>query len=103
FVLAELDYLIGKRVSRDASRALLDEVAAGAYQLEPFGAHDVAAAIRVLDSYRDLDLGLTDASVVVLAALPTVVGILTLHERHFRAIRTARGRSFRLLPLDQAA
>ncbi len=32
FVLAELDYLLAARVSAKAQRALLDEVATGAYQ-----------------------------------------------------------------------
>ena len=37
FVLAELDYLLLGRVGAQAERALLDEVAAGAYDLVPFG------------------------------------------------------------------
>jgi hypothetical protein len=41
FVLAERDHLLGARVSATAQDALLEEVARGAYRLEPFSADDV--------------------------------------------------------------
>src|SRR5437773_401154 len=87
----------------EAERALLAEVAGGAYELEPFGADDVAAALKVLERYPDLDLGLADASLVVLADRYQVLDILTLDERRFRAVRGPHGRSFRILPVDSAA
>jgi uncharacterized protein len=100
FVLAELDYLLATRVDRRVARAFLDEVAQGAYQLQTFDAADVKAAATVLERYADLDLGLADASLVVLAARYGTSDILTLDERHFRAVTDARGRPFRLLPAD---
>jgi predicted nucleic acid-binding protein len=103
FVLAELDYLLTTRVSRAAARRLLDEVAGGAYRLEGFGTADVAHSVAILDRYRDLDLGLTDASILVLAERYEARDILTLDERHFRGLRDSRGRSFRILPADLAA
>ena len=102
FVLAELDYLLATWVDRRVARALLDEVAAGAYQLEPFGADDVRAAGALIDRYPDLDLGLADASIVVLAQRHGTSDVLTLDERHFRALRDHRGQSFRLLPADNS-
>lgn len=103
FVLAELDYLLATRVSGGAERGLLAEVVRGAYKLEPFGSDDVAAALQVLQRYPDLDLGLADASLVVLADRHQVTDILTLDERHFRTVRRTDGRPFRLLPTDAAA
>lgn len=100
FVLAELDYLLDTRVSRQVARSWLDEVAKGAYQLEPFLRDDVEAAGRVLDRYPDLDLGLADASLVVIAERHGCSDLLTLDERHFRAVLGPNGRSFRLLPAD---
>jgi predicted nucleic acid-binding protein len=102
FVLAELDYLLAMRVSPRAARALLDEVARGAYQLESFDADDVAAALVILERYADLDLGLADASLAVLAERHQTTDILTLDERHFRAVRGPHGRPFRILPADAA-
>ena len=68
--------------------------------MEAFGADDAADALDVLDRYPDLDLGLADASLVVLAERFGTRDVLTLDERHFRALRDGRGRSFRLLPAD---
>ena len=100
FVLAELDYLLGSRVGAQAQIALLDEVVCGAYRLEPFGPADVVLARKVMARYATLALGLADASIVVLADRYGTKDILTLDERHFRAVRTSDRRPFRLLPAD---
>ncbi len=100
FVLAELDYLLATRVGLNAELALLGEVARGAYQLATFSADDVAAASEVIERYLSLELGLADASIVVLAERYGITDVLTLDERHFRAIAPATGEAFRILPLD---
>jgi predicted nucleic acid-binding protein len=100
FVLAELDYLLMRHVGRGAQAALLDEVARGAYQLEAFSAADVASAKRVIERYPDLDIGLADASIVVLAERHRASQVLTLDERHFRAMRIDRRKHFKVLPFD---
>lgn len=98
FVLAELDYLLAARVSVRAELAMLAEVARGAYQLEPFGAEDVAQARAIVARYADLKIGLADASIVVLAGRHAVRDVLTLDRRHFAALRRPNGRAFRILP-----
>lgn len=98
FVLAELDYLLATRVGSDAQHALLEEVARGAYRLEPFSSEDVASAAVILGRYRDLGIGLADASIVVLAGRYRVLDVLTLDHRHFQALRGPGGRRFRLRP-----
>jgi uncharacterized protein len=100
FVLAELDYLLMRHVGQSAQAALLGEVARGAYQLEVFSAADIARAKEVIEKYADLDIGLADASIVVLAERHTASAVLTLDQRHFRALRIARRRRFRVLPFD---
>ena len=100
FVLAELDYLLTTRVSGRIARAFLAEVAESAYQLEPFSGADVADAVTVMERYPGLELGLADASIVVLAQRHHAIDILTLDERHFRALVGPRGQRFRLLPAD---
>jgi len=102
FVLAELDYLLATRVSRAAEQALLGQVADGVYQLESFDAGDIARANEVLDQYADLDLGLADASLIVLSERHDLVDLLTLDQRHFRAVRGPGGKPFRVLPADLA-
>jgi predicted nucleic acid-binding protein len=100
FALAELDYMLARWEGRAAELALLEDVAAGAYELVAFPREDVAAALEVVERYRDLDIGLTDASIVVLAGRYGTERILTLDERHFRVLRTPGGRPFTLLPAD---
>jgi predicted nucleic acid-binding protein len=100
FVLAELDYLLATKVGHREQLALLAEVERGAYRLEPFAATDVGAARRLLERYADLDLGLADASNVVIAHRHGTRDLLTLDERHFRAVQTLSGQPFRLLPSD---
>jgi predicted nucleic acid-binding protein len=80
--------------------ALLDEIARGAYQLEVFTSEDVSLATRIIERYADLRIGLADASVVVLAIRHRTLDLLCTDERHFRALRGAGGKPFRLLPFD---
>lgn len=88
FVLAEVDYLVTQRLGSAAALDLLDDVDVGAYTLVTFGDTDMTAAAHMARQYADLGIGVTDASVAVVAA-------------HFRAIRPLRGdAAFRLLPAD---
>lgn len=98
FVLAELDYLTTRIAGVEAELALLSELASGAYELAAFGADDLSRAREVLDRYRDLALGLTDASLVVLADRYNTDTIATLDQRHFRAVSSLSGRPFRIVP-----
>ena len=100
FVLAELDCFLGGSVGIDAALDFLRDVESGAYDLAAFGTNDVAEARTIMHRYRDLAIGLADASLVVLAGRYGTERILTLDERHFRALRSPRGRPFELLPAD---
>ena len=103
FVLAELDYLIASRVGVDLELAVLRELASGAYDLVGLGEEDVAAAVDVVERYRELGIGLADASIVVVAGRRGADRILTLDERHFRALRAVDGGPFTILPADAPA
>lgn len=100
FVLAEVDYLLVDREGVEAELALLDEVDAGAYELAAFTSDDVGEAKEVIAAYRDLRIGLADASLVVLAGRLRTERVLTFDERHFRALRAPSGRPFVVLPAD---
>jgi hypothetical protein len=100
FILAELDYLLATRVGQPAERALLAEVGRGVYRLDSLEPAEVAAAERLIGRYAELEIGLADASLVVLANRYGARDLLTLDERHFRALRGPGGRPFRLLPAD---
>lgn len=100
FVLAECDYLIQKYGGVEAELAFLDEVARGVYSIPHFGLTEMKEARGVVEKYRDLGIGLADASIVVLAGDWACRDVLTLDVRHFRALRPLGRRSFRVLPAD---
>jgi uncharacterized protein len=101
FVLAELDYLLATRVGSHAALALLAEIARGAYRLESFDAVDISDAHAVIETHLDLNVGLADASIVVLSRRYETLDVLTLDERHFRTLRGSAEQPFRILPADR--
>jgi predicted nucleic acid-binding protein len=99
-VIAEADHLAATRAGPVATRAFRHDVAVGAYSVEWWGAAP-AQAVEIAERYEDLGLGLTDASLVALAAQLETTRLATFDERHFRAVRPLRGADhFTLLPLD---
>ena len=98
YVLAELDYLAATRWGIEAETSLLRELAGGAYELASCSADDVGVAVDVVEKYRDLGVGLADASLVVLARRYETRSVLTLDHRHFTVLRPLTGGRFRLLP-----
>ena len=100
FVLAETDFLIQKFGGVEAEILFLGEIGRRAYELAPFDADDVDSARSIVTKYRTLGIGLADASIAVLSARYRTVDVLTLDERHFRAIRPATRKHFRILPSD---
>jgi predicted nucleic acid-binding protein len=100
YVLAELDYLIATRRGVREELAALDELSGGAWELPDCASTDVRQAAKVIERYADLEIGLADASVVVLSQRYRTDRLLTLDHRHFRVVGTATGAPFLLLPAD---
>jgi predicted nucleic acid-binding protein len=97
-VLAELDYWCARRLSPDAWLIFLDDVLAGAYRVEPPTPADLARCRDLQAQYRDLALGVVDASVVALAERLEEPKVATLDQRHFRAVRPTHVAALDLLP-----
>ena len=100
FVLAELDYMVSRESGVGGELKVLADVAGGVYRLAEFSQADVAQAAGVVERYSDLRIGLADASIVVLAAKYGTTRVLTLDERHFRAMRPLHADAFTILPAD---
>ncbi len=98
YVIAELDYLVATRIGVDAELAVLDELSGGAYELASLGTEELAAARVLVERYRDQDIGVADASIVVLADRWKTREVLTLDHRHFGVVRPMSGGRFKLLP-----
>ncbi len=98
YVVAELDYLVATRLGGAAELAVLAELAGGAYDLAEIDVTALGRCHDVIRRYHDLDIGVADASLVVLAHDRRTRTVLTLDHRHFHALRPLDGGRFRLLP-----
>jgi hypothetical protein len=98
YVVAELDYLVATRIGVDAELAVLRELSSGAWHLADFDAGNLERATAVIEKYRDQDIGLADASTVVLADQHRTTTILTLDRRQFEVLRPIGGGRFSILP-----
>ncbi len=95
-VVAEVTYLVGRRLGPDIEAAFLRGLAT--LEVEAPIVEDWPLIADLVERYGDFPLGGTDASVAVLADRLGTDLIVTLDRRHFGAVRSSAGRSFRLLP-----
>jgi len=100
-VTAEIDYLLGRRFGAAARRAFMEDLAARRYESPGLDPADYEAALDLDRRYADLNLGLADLSVAVLAHRLGTRRILTFDQRHFRAVRPIQGGAFTVLPADR--
>ena len=98
YVIAELDYLISSRLGHSAELAVLSELASSAYTHACLDREDLRACADVIARHSDASLGVTDASLLVLADRLGIDRVLTLDRRHFSTARTPNGRALALLP-----
>ena len=101
--VAEADYLILDRLGVDVELAFLDDLVAGTFVVDCLVRDELQLARRLVERYRDLRIGLADASLVVLAQRYASTRILTFDERAFRAVVPLQGGAFTILPADRAA
>jgi uncharacterized protein len=98
FVIAELDYLLATRLGIDAELAVLRELSSGAYELPALDAADVASCAEIVQRYDDQQIGIADASLVLLSRRYDTRTVLTLDRRHFEVLRPLQGKRFALIP-----
>ena len=98
YVVAELHYLVATRHGVDDELAALDELASGAWDLVAFDEQQLRRARGVIATYRDQEIGVADASMVVLAERYGTRTIASLDRRHFDVLRSLDGGYFEVLP-----
>jgi predicted nucleic acid-binding protein len=94
-VIAESCYLL--RNLRGAPEAVMDNVAVGTFQISFQLSREAAGVKGVLRKYRDREVDLADACLIVLAGERETADILTL-DRDFQIYRWGRNNPFRLMP-----
>ena len=101
FVVAELDYMILKYAGVEAEIAFMKEIEDGVYQVADLNEMiDFHSLRNQLQKYASLKCGIADISTMLLASVNNTLDVLTLDERHFRALRTPYNKPLRLLPFD---
>jgi len=82
--LAEIAYMVERRLGTGVLEVLLDDLEEGGYALE-CGEDDLPRARALISRYRDLPLDLTDALVIACAERHGGA-VLTLDHRHFGVV-----------------
>jgi uncharacterized protein len=95
-VIAETDYLLGKRLGEQARLAFLEDVVAGFYAPAELSTSAFVQILEINQKHATLELGATDASVIVIAQTLGVSQIATIDRRHF--VPLARMFELELLP-----
>jgi len=95
-VVAEVTYLVGRRLGADAEARFLRGL--GRFDVEAPSADDWSRIAELVELYRDFPLGGTDASVVALAERLGAEVVVTLDRRHFATVEPRHCAAFHLLP-----
>jgi predicted nucleic acid-binding protein len=81
-------------------RAFRRDIRVGAYDVT-WWPEAAELSAQIAEEYEDVRLGLTDASLIALAARLRTIRVASFDERHFRAVRPlAGGEAFVVLPAD---
>ncbi|MEA2381387.1 MAG: uncharacterized protein QOH72_1358 [Solirubrobacteraceae bacterium] len=94
--VAEMDQ-VAAGLGADFSRGLWTDLRSGAYRVR-WWADAMLETVAIADTHPEI--GLTDASLVALAARLRTDRIATLDLDHFRSLTTPDGEAFVLLPAD---
>jgi predicted nucleic acid-binding protein len=97
-VVAETAYLIGRQLGAAAEAGFFRAVADGELQIETVTPTDARRIADLIETYADLDLGGTDASLIAIAERLQLTTVATLDRRHFSVVRPAHAAAFDLVP-----
>ena len=95
-VLVEVEYLL--RPWPRALAALLADFQTGALQLLDLPTRWLMRSGELIDRYRDLPLGLVDATVIAATEMLGETKVATLDHRHFTVVRPRHTPALELLP-----
>ena len=98
YVIAEVDYMVLKRLGAEAEQAFIEQVLDGTFRRETVEDGDLQRAHEISIRFAEHQLGVTDATLMALSERLQTRDVLTLDHRHFAVFRDRRGRALRLLP-----
>jgi predicted nucleic acid-binding protein len=97
-VITEVAYLIETRLGTDPEVRFLGDLAAGVFAIESVQPADWLRIAELASRYRNLPLGMVDASVVATAERMGITEVATVDHRHFGVVRPRHVSAFTLLP-----
>lgn len=97
-VLVEVDYWLVKLGGPEVWSDFIADIQRGAYRLAHPTTADLARTAELESTYRDLDLGMVDASIVALCERLKLTELATLDRRHFSVVRPRHCSHLTLLP-----
>ena len=97
-VLVEMEYWISQRLYLGVWLQVLDDIDAGAYEVEDLTVGDYRRVRQLCDRYADSDIGFVDAAVLAVVERLNEPKLATLDHRHFGLLRPRHVESLLLLP-----
>jgi uncharacterized protein len=97
-VVTEVAYLLGDRIGAHAEVAFAHSLERGELLVEPVLDSDWPRIAELTEQYKDLSLGIVDASVIALAERRQLETIATLDDRHFATVKPRHIGAFTLVP-----
>lgn len=97
-VIAEAAYLLDRQIGPHVESLLYQSIVDGALYIAPLTLSDWRRVRELVDTYADLRLGGTDASLIALAERTGERRIATLNRRDFAVVRPVHVAAFVLLP-----
>lgn len=97
-VTAEVGYLLAREAGPHIESLFLRSLADSDFTAVNLTTADYARMAELVETYGDLPLGSTDASVIAIAERLKLTDVATLDRRHFTVVRPSHVNSLSLLP-----
>lgn len=97
-VIVETSWLVSDRLGPAEEVGFLRSVNAGELRRVDLDQAEWERATELVEQYSDLNLGLVDASIVVVAERLGITTLATLNHRDFRVVRPRHTHAFELIP-----
>lgn len=97
-VIAEAAYLLDRELGPVAEASLYQSIIDGQLRVEMLGNVDWRRIRELVETYADLRLGGTDASLIAIAERLGATKVATFNHRDFRVVRPTHCDAFELVP-----
>lgn len=97
-IIAEAAYMIDRQIGSDGELGLYTSIIDRTLLIEPLTVTDWERVRALVDRYRDLPLGGSDASIITIAERLGATRVATLDHRHFAVVKPNHCAAFELLP-----